>query len=89
MLLAQDILSLAEKFSKDVDEVHKVFYEVSCNRDALIKVLENKSVKCRWSQLEDLALKDLASEAFKHVQSTKGTEEVERRRKFLQIWANF
>lgn len=25
-LLAQDMLSLAEKFSKDVDEVHKLFF---------------------------------------------------------------
>ena len=38
-LLAQDMLSLADKFSKDVDEVHKLFFQVSCDRERLVKYL--------------------------------------------------
>lgn len=39
-LLAQDLLDLADKYKRDIDEVHKIFFEVSCQRDKLIKVLE-------------------------------------------------
>jgi len=54
------MLTLAEKYRKCVNEVHKIFYEVSCDRDELIKVLEDKTGTAkvvRWSVLEDLALK--------------------------------
>ncbi len=56
-LLAQDLLDLADKYKRDIDEVHKIFFEVSCERDRLIKVLEGQR-EGRWMLLEDLALKD-------------------------------
>jgi hypothetical protein len=43
LLIAQDMLEIAEKYKKDVGAVHKIFYEVSCDRDALIEVLEEKN----------------------------------------------
>ena len=38
-LLAQDLINIATRYKYNVDEVHKIFYEVSCNRDNLIEVI--------------------------------------------------
>jgi hypothetical protein len=46
-LLAKDLLEISEKYRRDIDEVHKVFFEVSCDRDRLIKTLEGSKVE-RW-----------------------------------------
>jgi len=51
------MLSLAEKYKRDIEEVHKIFFELSCDRDKLIKYLEGQKVE-RWLLLEDLALRD-------------------------------
>ena len=56
-LLASDMLDLAEKYKRDVDDVHRLFFEVSCDRDKLVKLLECKNVQ-KWEQIEDLAVKD-------------------------------
>ena len=80
MLIASDMLSLAEYYKKDVGMIHKIFYEVSCDRDALIDVLKDEGNIQRWSVLEDLALKqDKASESYLHVVQTKGEESCEMR----------
>lgn len=39
-LLAQDMMQIAEKYEKDIDEVHKIYYQVSCSREKLVKVLQ-------------------------------------------------
>ena len=39
-LLAADMLELAEKYKRDVDQVHKLFFEVSCDREKLVRLLE-------------------------------------------------
>lgn len=39
-LLASDMLELADKYKRDIDEIHKIFFEVSCDREKLIKILE-------------------------------------------------
>jgi hypothetical protein len=58
MLIADDMIKLAEKHKKDVGVIHKIFYEVSCDRDALVEVLTDKESQVpRWTTLEDLALK--------------------------------
>ena len=36
------MLKIAQRFEKDVMEVHKVFYEVSCDRANLVKVLNGE-----------------------------------------------
>ena len=58
-LLAQDMFKIAERYNKDIQEVHKIFYEVSCNRENLIRVLkdEQNSGVAQWKTLEDLALR--------------------------------
>ena len=51
------------------------FYQVSCNRESLVKMLEGGDCsKMKWDQLEDLALKekDRNSPSYLHVLNTKG-----------------
>lgn len=80
------MLTLAEKYKKCVNEVHKIFYEVSCDREELIKVLEGKEKVIRWNVLEDLALKGKKdAEAYKHVTETHGEKEALSRAIFLGI----
>ncbi len=43
-LLATDMLDLAEKYKRDVDEMHRMFFEVNCDRDKLIKMLDGQKV---------------------------------------------
>jgi len=73
--MAQDMMQIASQFKKDIHEVHMQFYQVSCNRDNLIKMLEGGDCsKMKWEQLEDLALKekDRNSPSYLHVLKTKG-----------------
>lgn len=85
-LLADDMIKLSVKYSKDVHDVHKLFYEVSCNRERLVSVLEEKESKCKWSQLEDLALKGpIDSASFQCVARLKGEKEVDERLRFLGL----
>lgn len=87
-LLAADMLDLAEKYKRDVDEVHRMFFEVSCDRDRLIKLLEGAnlgSAQSKWEQIEDLAVKDQPeSMAYKYVMQKRGDKEVAKRRNFLE-----
>ena len=57
-LLAKEMLSIADKYNKDVHLIHKMFYGLSCNYENLIKHLEKQSESIKpWDALEDLALK--------------------------------
>lgn len=38
------MIELSEKYKRNVDEVHELFFKVSCDRDKLIKVLEGQRV---------------------------------------------
>ena len=72
-LLAQDMISIADKYKKDVMEVHQLFYQVSCNREKLISLLSGKSGVTKWSTLEDLAIRnEKESLSYKHVLAEKG-----------------
>ena len=86
-LLAADMLELAEKYKRDVDQVHRLFFEVSCDRERLVKILEGgKSVVDKWDQMEDLAAREgPESQAFKYVMQKKGPNEISKRRKFLEL----
>ena len=86
-LLAADMLELAEKYKRDVDQVHRIFFEVSCDREKLVKILEGgKMIVDKWDQMEDLAAREgPSSQAFKYVMQKKGPNEVSKRRKFLEI----
>lgn len=56
-LISTDMIQIAEKYKRDVDDVHKIFYQVSGDRDKLIKVLEGQNGH-KWELIEDLALKE-------------------------------
>lgn len=43
-LLAQDMLQIAAKYKRSIEDVHRIFYEVNCDRDRLIKSLEGNKV---------------------------------------------
>lgn len=79
------MLTLADKYRRDVEEVHKAFFEFSCNREKLIKFLEGQKVE-KWSILEDLALsEDPNSLSYRHVVQTKGENEASKRKMFLEL----
>lgn len=85
-LLASDMLDLAEKYKRDVDDVHRLFFEVSCDREKLVKLLEGKQNVQKWEQIEDLAVKDgQDSMAYKYVMQKRGENEVTNRRRFLEF----
>ena len=84
--LAQDMMVIACKYEFEVEEVHKLYYSVSCDRNKLIGHLNgDKSVQL-WSELEDLALRDQnRGLMYIHVVKLKGEDEVQERKRFLEI----
>ena len=86
-LLAQDLLTYAQEYDRDVAEVHKIFYQVSCNREKLKAVLEDKlEAKVCWTTLEDLALKnDKSNKAYQVVLQDRGENECKEREVFLGL----
>ena len=74
--------SVAKQYSRDIDEIEELYGEVNCDKAALIEVLNGKNFT-KWTELEDLCLKDPESKMFKFLVDAKGTEEIEKRRKFL------
>ena len=88
-LLASEMLEIADKYKRDVEEVHKIFFEVSCQKDKLIKILEGQSraLNYKWTPLEDIALVNNPenSEQHRYLVANKGDQEVLKRKQFLQI----
>jgi len=41
------MLDLAEKYKRDVDELHRLFFEVSCDREKLVRLLDGQKID-RW-----------------------------------------
>ena len=95
-LIAIRMMKLSQKYNKKLDELHYLFYTVSCDweqLEALLKEqkeesaeLDSPSNTVQWTLLEDLAAQDdKNSEPFKHIAAQKGMNEVVKRRKFLEI----
>ena len=90
-LLAKDMMRLGNQYGCDVNDVHRIFYEVSCDRDSLVKVLKAKqkgvdSGVIQWNTLEDLAIRQSEdNKAYIYVEKNKGEDEVRKRQKFLQV----
>jgi len=80
------MMNLAQKHSKDIDEIHKLYYQVSCDRERLSRHLNGDKSIVIWTELEDLALRDQKQGAmYQHVVSQKGESEVLVRRQFLEM----
>ena len=79
------MLHLAEKYKRSVEDVHLIFFQVSCDRDQLVKVLEGQKAQ-QWTILEDLALKDHPSSTqYEHVLATRGSNQLAQRVRFLEL----
>jgi hypothetical protein len=79
------MLEIADKYKRDVEEVHKIFFEVSCQKDKLIKVLEGQqnANNYRWTPLEDISLTNNRNEPY--LIRSKGLQQVLKRKSFLEI----
>ena len=79
-------MSVSRKYQKDIEEIHRLYFSVSCDREKLIKYLNGDKSVPLWTELEDLALKDRSRGLmYNHVLKTKGEKEVEERMYFLEI----
>lgn len=84
--LSKELHKLARQYSKDMDVVHMIFMEVSCDLEALKRVLSGEAQKIKWSMLEDLAIQsDHGSVEYDHVKGNKGDSELSKRKKFLEL----
>jgi hypothetical protein len=91
-LIGIKMMKLSQKYNRRLDELHGIFYTVSCDWKRLEQILESHKganivlSDLQWTMLEDLAVRDdLDSEAYKHVVEKKGLAEVKRRRMFLEV----
>jgi len=73
-LVGIKMMSLSQKYNRKLEELHGLFYTVSCDwkqLELLLQADENapeQTSNLQWGVLEDLAVRDdLDSEAFKHV----------------------
>ncbi len=53
-LLAREMLEVADKYGKDVHQIHKIFYGVSCDYDRLIRFLDAEKKDIKGLAPEDL-----------------------------------
>ena len=91
-LIGIKMMKLSQKYNRRLDELHGIFYTVSCDWKRLEQILESHKgtnieiSEHQWTMLEDLAVRDdKNSEAYRHVVAKKGDAEVKRRRMFLEI----
>jgi hypothetical protein len=83
--LSNSLRDLAKEYSKEMDEMHMLFMEVSCDLGELRSLLKGQKAP-KWSMLEDLAIQsEPDSMEFKHICDMKGSNHVHKRRKFLEL----
>lgn len=73
-LIGIKMMKLSQKYNRRLDELHGLFYTVSCDWKRLESILETYKGSTieisnhQWTMLEDLAVRDdVDSEAYKHV----------------------
>jgi hypothetical protein len=65
------MMELSEKYKRDIDSIHSMFFEVSCDREKLVKLLEGRKIE-KWKTLEDLAVREgQDSMSYQHVSEYK------------------
>ena len=84
--ISQQLTTIAEKYGKDLEEVNKIFTQVSCNYGDLEQYLITNESNLLWNPLEDYALMNLDEETieFQYLISVKGQDKIDERKKFLQ-----
>lgn len=72
-LMAIKMMNLSQKYGRKLEDLHDMFYTVSCDWSRLEKVLQDSNEPLQWTVLEDLAVRDERdSEAYRHVVEQKG-----------------
>ena len=91
-LIGIKMMKLSQKYNRRLDELHGIFYTVSCDWKRLEQILETHKganieiSELQWTMLEDLAVRDdVESDAYKHIVEKKGQAEVQRRKMFLEV----
>lgn len=83
--LSKELRDLAKEYNKDIDQLHLLFMEVSCDLGELKSLLRGEKAS-RFTMLEDLALQNEPdSIEFKHINNKYLDHQVQKRRKFLEM----
>lgn len=83
--LSNELRELAKEYGKEMDELHMLFMEVSCDLGDLKNLLKGEKAS-KWTMLEDLAIQsEPNSIEFKHICDSKGGQQVYKRKKFLEM----
>lgn len=82
--LHSELHSVAQQYGKDIEDIYQLWEDVNCSKAQLKSVLEGQSY-AKWTVLEDLALKGGDRQQLRYLEKTKGTEQMEKRAKFLGI----
>jgi hypothetical protein len=76
---------LKDKYKKSNEEMSKMYYEVSGDLDLVEKLCQGLEVP-KWNELEDMALRsNQASKEYQFLLTTKGKDEIKKRKKFLML----
>eukprot|EP01022_Parablepharisma_sp_SALTPOND_P028249 TRINITY_DN701_c0_g1_i1.p3 TRINITY_DN701_c0_g1~~TRINITY_DN701_c0_g1_i1.p3 ORF type:complete len:169 (+),score=13.17 TRINITY_DN701_c0_g1_i1:755-1261(+) len=76
---------LCRVYKYEMDDMTKLFHQVSCSRTNLKRYLRGKNVSL-WTKEEDYALAHPENEAvYNKLLSSKRPEDIERRKKYLEI----
>jgi hypothetical protein len=82
--LMSDIEVISQEFGVELDDCLEIFESVSCSKKHLKMHLAKQSYTS-WNSLDDMGLKYESSLEYELLVKVKGIEEVERRKKFLNI----
>ena len=83
--LMDDLERIGQEYGVEMEEIHKIYFDVSCSKTKLVERLKGQSFT-QWNELEDMALeKGTESKEYSFLLKTKGYEEIVRRRRFLGL----
>lgn len=83
--LLSELDAMSQQYGVHIEEIHKIFTDVSCSKSKLVEILQGNSFT-KWNELEDLALqRGTESREYTYLLKSKGADEILRRKKFLGI----
>jgi len=83
--LSKELRDLAKEYGKEMDELHMLFMEVSCDIGELRVLLKGEKAS-KWTMLQDLAIQQEPDSAeFKHICESMGESQVVKRKQFLEM----
>ena len=88
MNIKKKLTEMGKTYNKKFEEIMPLFEQASCRYDVLEDFLSNnKSTNKMWKSLEDFVLvkPHMNEEAFNMLLNDKGEEEIQNRKKFLNL----